>query len=214
MSQQHPQFQPAGPVQNGPAPKRKHPVRNVFLIIGGAIVGLIVLVGVIGAAAGGGGEKGGKAAEAGATLPNVVTKTSAPAAAAPSKTAVPKATPPAASKPAQQPAAVACADQDDRNAPCNVKAGQPFQLGKHTVLAGWKVVDAGYGLSMTGKAKNTGDSASAMIVDVKFLKGDEVLAKVMCTTDELEPGQTAKMDCLGTDAFTRKYTSITVEATF
>lgn len=74
-----------------PAPK-KHPVRNALLIIGGSVVGLIVLLGVIGAAAGGPDER------ASAPLPNTVVKTSVPPVAAPSKTTAPKPTAPAATQ--------------------------------------------------------------------------------------------------------------------
>lgn len=108
MSQQQP-FQPErGVVTNSPInpdnpasaayqgapqpPKKKHTGRNVFLAIGGVLV-LLIVIGL----AGGSGDKGGKAAEAGGTLPNVVT--SVPAA--PSKTTAAAATEaPAATQPA------------------------------------------------------------------------------------------------------------------
>jgi hypothetical protein len=208
MSQQYPQqpqSQPGTPVQ---PPKKKHTVRNVFLAIG---LTFVVLVGGCSALiAASGGDTASTATDGKAPLPNVVTSQSAPAAP---KTPAPKPAGPSSSKPVDQAPAVACADHDDRNEPCVVQAGKPFVLGKHTVLAGWRVIDAGYGLSISGKAKNTGDSASSMIIDVKFLRGDEVLASVMCTSAGLEPGQTGAMNCLGDGEFTRKYDRITAEAT-
>lgn len=122
--------------------------------------------------------------------------------------------PPPAKTTAPKPAGTACAGQDDRNAPCTVTVGKPFELGKHTVLSGWKTVDEYGTLSITGKAKNTSGETSTMFIDVKFLKGDDVLAVVSCSTNELEPGQTQALSCFGTDNFTKKYDRVTAEASF
>jgi hypothetical protein len=144
-------------------------------------------------------------------IPNVVTTTEAPKAG---PSAVPTTAPPATRKPVEQAPKMACADQEDRNAPCTVTAGAPFALGSHTVLKGWKVVDAGYGMSVTGKARNTSGKVSSLFIDIKFLRGDEVIADVMCSSGSLEPGQVTTMNCLGDGEYTKAYDRITAEATF
>jgi hypothetical protein len=128
--------------------------------------------------------------------------------------AVPTTAPPATRKPVEQAPKMACADQEDRNAPCTVTAGAPFALGSHTVLKGWKVVDAGYGMSVTGKARNTSGKVSSLFIDIKFLRGDEVIADVMCSSGSLEPGQVTTMNCLGDGEYTKAYDRITAEASF
>jgi hypothetical protein len=102
------------------------------------------------------------------------------------------------------------------SAPCAVAVGGAFKLGEHMVLAGWKIKDNGYGTGMTivGKAKNTGDKTSTMFIHVKFLKGDEVMANIMCNTGDLAPGQSEAMHCIPDGTYTRKSDKVTAEATF
>ena len=100
--------------------------------------------------------------------------------------------------------------------PCEIHVGKAFVLGKHQVQAGWKVAPSdGLDLpELTAKARNTSDKASAMFVTIKFLRGDEVVMNISCTTDQLEPGQVQAANCFGGEKFTKKYDRITAEATF
>lgn len=190
-------------------PKKKHRTRNI-LIGAGAV--LVVILGAAGVGGAGDDKPAGAPAPAvvtpvdnGPTPDPITTPTNKPTAAKTTPPPVPKTT---------KPAGTACAGQDDRNAPCTVTVGKPFELGKHTVLSGWKTVDEYGTLSITGKAKNTSGETSTMFIDVKFLKGDDVLAVVSCSTNELEPGQTQALSCFGTDSFTKKYNRVTAEASF
>jgi hypothetical protein len=210
MSQEHPQpphAQIPPPFQPQP-PKKKKGAGKVILIAVASVFGLII---VISALSSGGGDN--TAGTDNAPAAQTTTKP-APAPATTKASTAPKTTAPA--KPAAP--KVACADQDDRSKPCDIKVGAPFNLGKHTVLAGWKTENtgAGEGLGMTikGKAKNTSDSTSTMFVHIKFLKGGEVLANVMCNTGDLEPGQTEAMNCIADGVYSRTYDKVTAEATF
>ncbi|MFI5712003.1 hypothetical protein [Kribbella sp. NPDC051620] len=157
----------------------------------------VLLVGI--AMASGGGDK----TDSGATNP---------ASAAPKPGAAKATAPkPLASAPA---AKIACADQDDRSAPCTVTVGAAFALGKHQVLAGWTIHDSGFGMTINGKAKNISDDASTMFVTIKFLRGDEVMANVMCNTGELAAGQIEAMNCLPDGTYTKKFDKVTAEAAF
>jgi hypothetical protein len=216
MTQQYPQPPHAQMPMQPPPPKAKNTTKTALIVVG-AVFGGLILIGALGSI--GGNKSGDKPGDA-APAAQVTTKaTSAPpvrkavpTTAAP-KTDAPKATVPA--KPTQAVAPkVACEDQDDRSEPCEVKVGSAFKLGSHTGLAGWKIKDSGFGMTVVGKAKNTNDKTSTMFINVKFLKGDEVVANVMCNTGDLEPGQSETMNCIPDGTYTKKFTKVTAEATF
>ena len=128
--------------RQGP-PKKKHPARTVLLLVGT----VFVLLAGIGIAAGGGDAKPGTAGDPNPATAPVASKATAPK---PSATVVPPA------------GKVACADQEDRSAPCVVTVGSAFALGKHQVLAGWTIEDSGFGMTIAGQAKNIIDGASTL----------------------------------------------------
>ncbi|MFI5693162.1 hypothetical protein ACIA58_15045 [Kribbella sp. NPDC051586] len=195
--------------------------------MGGGMVGLLAGL-VVGTAGGSNATDAAPQPAVTVTLPAarpspepVITPTNKPAQAAAPKTAAPESTGPksaapetAAPKTPPKPAGVACAGQEDKNAPCVVTVGKPFQLGKHTVLSGWKLTSEYGSASMTGKARNTGGETSSMFIELKFLKADEVVIDVQCSTNQLEPGQTQAMSCFSSDDYTKKYDRVTAEAMF
>jgi hypothetical protein len=109
--------------------------------------------------------------------------------------------------------------EDDRNAPREVTPGKAFTIGSHKVLEGWKVkADSSLGdaeFQVTGKAKNVSEATSTMFIHIKFIdKSGEVLGNVDCSTGDLEPGQTERMNCLSNGQYTSKYDKVTAEADF
>jgi len=201
-----PQPQLAQPPVNPPLqpPKKKHTARTILLVIGSVFV---VLIGISIASG------GDTSTDPGGTKP-ATNPATAPGAVA-SKAVPPK--PSAAAKPSVAPpeSKVACADQDDRSAPCTVTVGAAFELGKHQVLAGWTISDSGFGMTMAGKAKNISDDAdSTMFITVKFLRGDEVMANIMCNTGALAAGQIEKLNCVPDGTYTKKFDKVTAEASF
>ena len=184
-------------------PKKRHIFRNIMLIVGG-LFALLIVAAVL--------SPGTPAKDAAVTPP--VAETSAVPSVQPSVKPSVKPSAPRTTKPVEQAPKVACAGQEDRNAPCTIQVGKPFQLGKHTVQAGWKVTSEYDTMSIVGKAKNTSSETSTMFIDIKFLKGSDVVAVVSCNTSELEPGQTQAMNCFGTDTFTKQYDHVTAEASF
>jgi hypothetical protein len=188
-------------------PPKKHTARTVLIVIGSVFV---VLIGI--GIASGGGDKAAPGTTDPATAP-AATKAAAPKATAPKPT-VPQPTASAKAPVVPPESKVACADQDDRSQPCTVTVGAAFALGKHQVLAGWTIHDSGFGLTIAGKAKNISDSSSTMFITVKFLRGDEVMANVMCNTGELAAGQIETMNCLPDGTYTKKFDKVTAEAAF
>jgi hypothetical protein len=214
---QPPQGQP--PAGHPPAqgqfpqpPKKNHTGRTALIVIG-AVFALIMVISI--AANGGKSPKADQQGTPAGVVAAPAVKTSAPASK-PAASAKPSVQPSAQAKPTApaKPAGPACADQDDRNEPCVVLVGRAFQLGEHTVLAGWKIQDSGFGMTIVGKARNTGDKSSTMFINVKFLRGDEVMANVMCNTSELAPGQSEAMNCIADGTYTKKFDKVTAEAAF
>jgi hypothetical protein len=106
--------------------------------------------------------------------------------------------------------------EEDPNAPQEVTAGKAFTIGSHKVLKGWAVKqdtrlgDAAF--SVTGKAKNVSDATSTMFIQIKFIdKSGDLLGRVVCSTGDLEPGQTERMSCLP-DGTYAKYAKVVAEA--
>jgi hypothetical protein len=109
--------------------------------------------------------------------------------------------------------------EEDRNAPREVTPGKAFTIGSHKVLDGWKVkADSSLGdaeFQVSGKAKNVSEAASTMFIHIKFIdKSGEVLGNVDCSTGDLEPGQTERMNCISDGQYTSKYDKVTAEADF
>ena len=107
--------------------------------------------------------------------------------------------------------------EEGRNAPREVTPGKAFTLGKHKMIAGWKVEqntslgDAMFGV--TGKVKNISDDTSTAAIHFKVIdKSGEVLGNVQCNSVDLEPGQTQALNCIP-DGNYGKYKTVTATAT-
>jgi hypothetical protein len=199
--QQQWQGQPPPPVK----PKKKHPILMAFAAGASALVVLAVAVAAFG--------DDPQTDPAGAAGPS--SSAPAPQPSQPTNPAKP-APKPSPSKPAPKPSATQPTEQSgDSNAPATVKVGQSIVIGKHQILPGWKVTKADYldTFEVTAKVKNISDETSSSLMEMKFLKGNEVVGDVMLTSDPLEPGQVQKLNGLSGDEFV-KYDRITVEAMF
>lgn len=140
----------------------------------------------------------------------------------------PTTPPPAATKTSAAPPAVPASPVLRTPAPkplpadqskVTVTVGQEFTVGsgrmlegRYTVLAGWKLASQ-YGVpSLTGRVRNADDEkASLPNLQVKFVNGSDLVMSFTCTASELEPGQTAKLNCYSSDEFSRGYKTIVAE---
>lgn len=172
-----------------PAGKKKHGARNAILAVVGAILVIIVVAAIAGPK------------DQAATLPTTPT-VKAPAAPVTAKPT--KAAPPA---PAADPDKV------------TVTVGHEFTVGsgnivsgKYTVLSGWTVTSE-YGVPMlTGKVKNADDDKAGLPnLQIKFANGSDLVMAFTCTANELEPGQTTKLNCFSSDDYTKKWKTVTAE---
>ncbi len=105
--------------------------------------------------------------------------------------------------------------EEERNdAPTAVAVGKAFTHDDWAVAAGWKLRKDGLGSAeVVADVTNKGDDARTALLTIKVLRGTRVLADITCSTDELEPGQSAAMSCFSSDDFPAKYGKVTVEDT-
>lgn len=101
--------------------------------------------------------------------------------------------------------------------PLKVKEGEKFSVAGFDYDAGWKVVkDTDLGmLNVEGlKVTNNRDKKDSALVEVKFWKGNEVLALTDCTTEPVAVGTKTKVSCIGTDDIPKGYNKITINDSF
>jgi len=97
--------------------------------------------------------------------------------------------------------------------PTSVEVGQEFTHGDWKVSAGWKVTrDSSGHADVTADVTNVGTSGRASFLTFKFMQGNRVLGSTECSTDQLDPGQVASLDCFGTSDFPTAYDGIQVTA--
>jgi hypothetical protein len=188
-----------------PAPK-KSTTKKALVIVGG-VFGALIVIGGVGAALGGGDTTTADPGAATSSAPAATTSVAPKPAAKTTET-----------KPAENPAEPKTEKPADANK-VTVAVGKAFTVGddslfsgKYTVQAGWKL-GSEYGVpTITARVKNAGDDKAAIPnLQIKFLNGSDVVMSFTCTANELEPGQTAKLNCFSSDDFSRKYKTVVAE---
>lgn len=178
------------------APRKNRSVRNALLASGGGALVLVIAI----AAFGGPGKTPGANLPAPSTVPTAAAKTTPAPSTPPTKTAEPEPV-------------------KDENKTTVRKVGAEFTVGKgatfsgrYTVQAGW-VLRQDYGVPiLEGRVKNVDDKSNALPnLQIKFLNGPDLVMSFTCAANELEPGQTTKLNCFSTDDYTTKWKTITAE---
>lgn len=108
-------------------------------------------------------------------------------------------------------------EEEKNDAPTVIQEGEAFEHDGYKVDAGWKVgKDALDDMDITGmSATNTGDEGRrSALLDITFLKGTTVVASVTCSSQELDKGQSSKLDCSSFDDYTTEYDTIKVADAF
>ena len=100
--------------------------------------------------------------------------------------------------------------------PMTIEVGKAFSVSDFDYAAGWAVgTDALGDLDIKGlKVTNNRGEKDSAIVEIKFMKGSEVLALSDCSSDPIQPGQTVTLTCISTDKLPKKYDEITINDTF
>lgn len=96
-----------------------------------------------------------------------------------------------------------------------IKEGEAFDVRGFNYAAGWKVEEQFDSVDITGlKVTNNRTDRDGAIVEIKFMKGSEIAASADCTTDQLQPGQTATLNCISADSLPADYDKITINDAF
>lgn len=99
--------------------------------------------------------------------------------------------------------------------PMPITEGEAFEVDGFNYAAGWKVTEEFGDANITGlKVTNNRDQKDSVMVEIKFMKGSEVLALVDCTTDPIQKGNTVSVDCFSTDKLPDDYDEITINDSF
>ncbi|MEU5843203.1 DUF2510 domain-containing protein [Rhodococcus sp. NPDC047139] len=100
--------------------------------------------------------------------------------------------------------------------PLTIVEGQPFEVSGFQYAAGWTVTEDPFGdATVEGlKVTNARESNDAALVEIKFMQGNEVVALVNCTTEQIPVGQTTTLNCVSVDDFPANYDRITINDTF
>lgn len=96
-----------------------------------------------------------------------------------------------------------------------ITEGEAFDVRGFNYAEGWKISEEYDMVEIEGlKVTNNRDERDGAIVEIKFMKGSEIAASVDCTSDQLQPGQTATLNCLSADALPDDYDKITINDSF
>jgi hypothetical protein len=99
--------------------------------------------------------------------------------------------------------------------PMKIIPGKAFEVSGFEYAPGWNVgEDFGY-VSVNGlKVTNNRDDKDSALVELKFWKGNEVLALADCTTEPIAVGTTTGVDCTSADKLPKDYDKVTINDTF
>lgn len=96
-----------------------------------------------------------------------------------------------------------------------ITEGEAFEVRGFDYAEGWSVTQKFGLVEIQGlKVTNNRDEKDAALVEIKFMQGSEILASADCSTQQLQPGQTATLDCFSGDALPDDYDKITINDTF
>jgi hypothetical protein len=103
--------------------------------------------------------------------------------------------------------------EEANDKPVDVEEGEAFTHDDYEADAGWSVARDGTGTATIKglKVTNSADSARAAQLTFRFYKGNENLAEVECTANQMESGEKSGMQCFSLDEkFPRGYDAIRV----
>jgi len=99
--------------------------------------------------------------------------------------------------------------------PIAITVGKPFEVRGLNYQDGWGLKNAFGSMEVTKlRVENNRKDSDAALVEIKVWKGKEVVAMADCSTNMLQPGTVAKLDCISTDKLPRKYSKVTINDSF
>ena len=112
-------------------------------------------------------------------------------------------------------------EEAENDKPKAVTEGQAFEHDGYEIAAGWKVADEEFGgTNITGlkvtaaEADEDVDGGRSAFLTFRFYKGTDVLLEVSCNSNEMQVGESSKMDCYGDGEKVSGWDSIKVADSF
>lgn len=115
-------------------------------------------------------------------------------------------------------------EETANDTPTEVTAGEAFEHDGYKIAGGWKVAQEEFGNGLTLENvkvtvaeadEDLPDSGRTALLTFRFYKGNEVLAEVQCSSNEMQVGETSRMDCLSMSSNPAKgYNTIKVSDAF
>ena len=104
-------------------------------------------------------------------------------------------------------------DEEANDKPKDVSVGKAFTHDDFEVESGWKVVNEEFGgATIEGlRVTNSASEERTAQLSFRFYKGNENLAEVECSSNQLQADETSKMDCFSFDGdFPKGFDSVRV----
>ncbi|MBD8606035.1 DUF2510 domain-containing protein [Aeromicrobium sp. CFBP 8757] len=100
--------------------------------------------------------------------------------------------------------------------PLTIVEGKAFSVSGFDYSAGWTLGKDGLGSVEIAQLKvtNNRDEKGSALVDIKLMKGTEVLALTDCTTEPVAVGQTTTLSCISADDLPTSCDHITINDSF
>jgi hypothetical protein len=99
--------------------------------------------------------------------------------------------------------------------PMAIVEGKAFEVDGFEYASGWKITNSAFGFDLKNlKVTNNREDKDSALVEIKFMRGTEVLASADCVSDPIAVGQTVSLTCLSTDKLPKRYDEITINDTF
>lgn len=96
-----------------------------------------------------------------------------------------------------------------------ITEGEAFDVRGFDYAEGWSVSEQYDMVEINDlKVTNNREDSDSALIDIKFMKGSEVLASADCTSDPIQVGQTVTLNCFSADALPSDYDTITINDTF
>jgi hypothetical protein len=109
-------------------------------------------------------------------------------------------------------------EEEANDKPRAVREGGAFTHDDFSAEAGWKVAKERFGGAANIKGlrvTNEADEARSALLTFRFYKGNEVLTEVECTSNQVQPGEASRLNCVSFDTrFPKGYDTIKVSDAF
>jgi hypothetical protein len=104
-------------------------------------------------------------------------------------------------------------EEEKHDTPTTVEVGAPFEHDDFKVAGGWSLVERYGTFHIKGlRVTNDGDDQRNALLTFRIYRNDDVLDEVECSANQMQHGESSKMDCFsfGDDTFTKDYDQVRV----